>query len=59
MLYADIKTYLIEIESGEDELYLQDLEDCSNMDQLVQVFADYYGTDEFEGARLLLTKITQ
>jgi hypothetical protein len=58
MLFADIKSYLIELEQDQDEIYLTDLEDCTNIDQLIQVVAEYNGIDDFEAARLILDKIT-
>lgn len=57
MLFADIKSYLIELEAGEDESYLNDLEDCSSIDQLIVIFSEYKGVDEYEGSRMLFDYI--
>lgn len=58
MLFADIKSYLIELEQDQDELYLEDLDNCANIDQLIQIVAEYHGVDDLEASRLILDKIT-
>lgn len=59
MLFPDIKSYLIDIEQGEDEIYLEDLENCYDIDHLIQIVSSYYGIDEYEGAKMILDKVTK
>lgn len=61
MLFPDIKSYFIEqeTESKQSENYLEELEYCSLMDQMIQIVADYYRQDDFEAAFYILNIITK
>jgi len=62
MLFPDIKAYFIERETDthlhQDEQYLEELEDSSNMDQFISVVADYYHLDIYEASHYILDQIS-
>jgi len=57
MLFPDIKTYFIELEADEDELYLIDLESTHNLGEFIQVVEEYHNIDDLEAATLILNKV--
>lgn len=57
MLFPDIKSYFIEQESNAGESYINDLEATNSIEEMIQVVADYNGTDDFEAAYYILNNV--